>query len=308
MVIPVVRIIHGHADHPPSHPACTGHQNPSGGLGKTGFHPVRTLQPPEQLVVVCQVPLANGNRAGGDGFPENGIFHGVGCQFGQIPGGGIVAGSVQAVGIFKVGICQAKISGLVVHQFRKALHRAAAVDGKRHRRVVAGGQHQPVQQLLEGQHLSLLQIHGGALDAHRLPGNPHSVQHVALLADHQSRHDLGGAGNQPPLPGVFLKKHPSGDPIQHIGMVGGNRPRRCRQKQCGGQQRCRRPCGNSFHISHPGVVCPGKCRLFSGFSGFFVQNPVDFLQGLREHLHNPIRRGTGWHRHGHHPHIAVLND
>ena len=106
-----------------------------------------------------------------------------------------MAGAVQTVGVFEVGSGKAQISGFVVHQLRKALHGAAAVNCQRDRCIVPRGKHQTVQKLLEGQHLPLLQVHGGAFNAHRFLGNPHSVQHIALLADNQRSHNFGGAGN-----------------------------------------------------------------------------------------------------------------
>ena len=49
--------------------------------------------------------------------------------------------------------------------------------------------------------------------------------------------------------------------------------------------------------------------LFSRFSRFFaVQQGVQLFQRIRQHLHNPVCRGTGRHRHGHHADIAVLHD
>ena len=133
---------------------------------------------------------------GGNGFGKNGIFHGVGRQNSQVLGAGMVVWGIQAVGGGKVGLFLPQRSGLVVHQLHKVRRIPAAEAGQGHGGIVAGGQHEPIQQLLDGQHLPLLQIHGGPLNAHRHFGDPEAAEHIALLADHQSRHDLGGAGNE----------------------------------------------------------------------------------------------------------------
>ena len=146
--------------------------------------------------MIAQHPAPCLDGPGGNGFGKNGIFHGVGRQNSQVLGAGMVVRGIQAVGVGKVGIFQPQRSGLVVHQLHKVRRIPAAKAGQGHGGIVAGGQHEPIQQLLDGQHLPLLQIHGGSLNAHRLFGDPIAAEHIALLADHQSRHDLGGAGNE----------------------------------------------------------------------------------------------------------------
>ena len=204
--------------------------------------------------MVGQIPIPHLDVFGGNGLVENGILHGVGRQNPQIFCRGIMAGTVQAVGIFKVRPGQAETARLVVHQLREALHSAAAVNGQRHGGIVAGGQHQPVEQLLQGKHLPLFQVHGGTLDAHRFLGNAHSVQDVALLANNQRRHDFGGAGDQAPLRGIFLVKHSPTDGIHRIRPPGGHGIRPHRQKQDGGQQCSRRPGEKSSHFFSPAAI------------------------------------------------------
>ena len=130
--------------------------------------------------------------------------------------------SIQTVGVFKMGITQAQDPGFVIHQLVKAFHRTAAVNGQGHRRIVPGRKHQPIEQFLQGQHFPFLQVHGRAFDAHSLFGDPHPVQHVALLTDDQRRHDLRGTGDQTLLVAVLLKQHPSADRIQHAGPLCGH--------------------------------------------------------------------------------------
>ena len=117
---------------------------------------------------------------------------------------------VQTIGIFKVRASEANAPGFVVHQLGEAFHRAAAIDRQGHSRVVAGLEHQPIQKLLHRQNLTGLQVHGRPLDAHSLRHNLHPVQHIALLANHQRRHNLGGAGNEAPAIGIFLIEDPAG--------------------------------------------------------------------------------------------------
>ena len=55
-----------------------------------------------------------------------------------------------------MGILQSQFPRQIIHLFHEAFHGAAAVDGEGHRRIIAGGQHQPVQKLLQGKDLPLL--------------------------------------------------------------------------------------------------------------------------------------------------------
>ena len=103
-----------------------------------------------------------------------------------------------------MGISQAQVSGLIIHQFCEAFHGTAAIDGQCHGGIVAGGKHQTIQQLLKCQHFPLLQVHGGTFDAYSFLGNPHSVQDIALFADDQCRHDFRGAGNETAFLGILL--------------------------------------------------------------------------------------------------------
>ena len=151
---------------------------------------------------------------------------------------------------------KAEDSGFVVHQLRKSLHRAAAVDGQRNSGIVAGRQHQSIQQLLKGQHFPLLQVHGRTLDANRFLRNPHSVQHIALFTDNQCRHDFRRAGNQASLLCIPREQLPAADGVQNIRPARGNRFRLHRNQQSDGQQRSRRSGEESFHVSHPELVCP----------------------------------------------------
>ena len=208
--------------------------------------------------MIAQIPLSRCHGLRGYGLGKDGIFHGIGRQHRQIPGTGIMTGAVQSVGVFKMGVAQPQKPCLVVHQLHKALHRAPTADGQRYRCIVARGQHQSVQQLLNRQHLPLPQVHGRAFDPHRLLGNAHPIQHVAPFAYHKGRHNLGGAGDQAPAVGVFIKQHPAADGIQGIGLFGADRVSFPGQNQNGGQQSSRRSGEESFHLSHPGIGCPGK--------------------------------------------------
>ena len=94
MVRPVAGVVDGHDDNSPPVSRGAGHQNPSGGLGKAGFHPVGARYPPQQLIVIGQIPIPHLDVFGGNGLVENGIFHGVGRQSSQILRRGIMAGAV----------------------------------------------------------------------------------------------------------------------------------------------------------------------------------------------------------------------
>ena len=68
-----------------------------------------------------------------------------------------------------------------------------------------------------------------------------------MLADHQRRHNFGGAGDEAPLIGIFLVQHPPGGGIEHDGLLRGNGGD-LRHKKDGGHKDRRRPKNRSFHI------------------------------------------------------------
>ena len=90
------------------------------------------------------------------------MFHGRLHHQGDVIGGGIVIGVVEAVDIDKVGPLAAQLLGPLVH----VLHKGRLIPVHRLRqdlgRLVGRGEQQAVQQLLHRQHLSRLDIGGGA--------------------------------------------------------------------------------------------------------------------------------------------------
>ena len=94
--------------------------------------------------MVAQIPSRCLDRFRRYGLCENGVLHSVGSQGRQIRGTGIVLRRVQTVGVGKMGIPQPQYPRLVVHHANKALHCAAAVNGQRHRGIIAGGKHKSV--------------------------------------------------------------------------------------------------------------------------------------------------------------------
>ena len=78
----------------------------------------------------------------------------------------------------------------------------AAVGGDALRRVVSRRQQQPVEQLLERQHLAGAQVHGRAFLQVVLLYS-HLVRKVSCLKCHERRHDLRCARNRKLLFGVF---------------------------------------------------------------------------------------------------------
>ena len=101
----------------------------------------------------------------------------------------------------------------VVHQLGKALHCSAAMNCQRSGGIVATMEHQAVQQLLDRKHFALFKVNGRTFDTHSFLGDLHPVQHIALLAHDERRHDLGGGSDQAAAVGIFLIDHPTGSSI-----------------------------------------------------------------------------------------------
>ena len=67
---------------------------------------------------------------------------------------------IQAVWVFEAGFGHAQGCGLLVHERGEILQAVRDVQGQGRSRIVAGGQHEPIEQILDGVALSRLQIHG----------------------------------------------------------------------------------------------------------------------------------------------------
>ena len=131
----------------------------------------------------------------------------------QIPGGGVVVGIREAVGVGKPGVLALQRRRLVVHLLHKGLNGAAHRLRQDIAPLVGGGEHDAVEQLLHRQLLPHLDAGGAAVGGdgghRRLRGGEHRVHgnHLAVngLQHQQAGHNLRQAGGVEPLvdvPGV----------------------------------------------------------------------------------------------------------
>ena len=197
--------------------------------------------------MVAQEAAAHGDAFGGDRFLKNGVIHGVGGKNCQIRCRGVVILGIQTMGVLKVGILHPQHPGFVVHLARKLFDASAAIQSQRRRRIIAGGEHQAVQQLLKRQNFPFLKIHGRAFNAHGFFGDLHLIQHIAPFTDQQRRHDFGSAGDEAFLIRIFAVQRPAADGVRYNGALGRYGVHRARNKQHGGQQCSRRGTEDFFH-------------------------------------------------------------
>ena len=220
VVVPIVTVVEGHADQ--------GHTLPLGGrdqgsarrLGIAGLDPQTAVIELKKLVMIGQIPLPDGDGGGRDDPAEHLVLQSIGGEPGHVGGAGVVALGVQAVGVGEVGVGHCKALGHLVHQRHKGVHFPGHTVGHRQGGVVSAGEHQPVEQLLQGQNVPRGQVHGGAL-RHVVPGDGILCAQVAVLNGHHSGHNLGDAGDEPLLIGVLGVKHPAALLLDEHGGGGG---------------------------------------------------------------------------------------
>ena len=109
-----------------------------------------------------------------------------------------------------------------------------------------------------------------------------AVQHIALFADDQCRHDLCGTGDQASAVGIPLIEHPPAYRIQRDGFAGGDPVNSDRKKRDGGQQRSRRPGDHSFHISSPCGNLPRERKFIHLFFRFWIPETQTTYPEYRE--------------------------
>ena len=123
------------------------------------------------------------------------VFHRCAGQPCQIPRCGEMPLLVQAVRILKMRIFHSELCRPCVHPRGKTLHGAVAQNCQRDCRVVAGAQHQSIEQLPPRHALTGTQIHGRAFDPDRLGGDGVFRVQRQRLAGQQAGHDLRRAGD-----------------------------------------------------------------------------------------------------------------
>ena len=121
---------------------------------------------------------------------------------GKVPGGGVVVGVGQTVGVGEVGVGAAQLQSPLVHHLHKGGDAAADVLGDDVAHLVGRGHHGRIQQILQGHYLTQTHPDGGsALDLvevevrhgrHRVV-EPHGAR-LNGLHGQQHGHDLGQAG------------------------------------------------------------------------------------------------------------------
>ncbi len=165
-----------HAQKAPVAPGGGGHQAVAGVLGVAGLD---ALGPLVEVVVglVAGDQVVGGEQLPGLGEVGGGDLvvdgahdgHEVGVGPGglgnepQVPGGGVMVGVGQAVGVAEMGALTAQVLGLLVHPRHEGVDRP--VDGLRQHvaALVGGGEHDAVEQLLHRQLLARLDAHVAAV-------------------------------------------------------------------------------------------------------------------------------------------------
>ena len=159
VILPVVPVLQGDADQGLLPSFRAGDQGAASGVGVPGFHTYTPLIAPKQLVVVGQGPTGHMGRAGGDKSLQAFVFQDLLGQQGHIIGGRIMVFVIQPVGIYKVSILHPQAVRPLVHPVHKGLYRPGAAPGNGQGGVVAGGQQQAIEQLLQCQLLSYPEVH-----------------------------------------------------------------------------------------------------------------------------------------------------
>ena len=124
---------------------------------------------------------------------------------------------------------------------------------------------------------------------------------------HQGRQNLGSAGDQHFRVGVLLIQHPA---AVHVHQNGGggrrtDRVRLTRKKTEQGRQsdpQSGKPPEQGLQMPSPHLFGDGSIPRSDGFFFFLlVEIFFHFVHQIRHHLHHPVQRGHGRHRHRQHP-------
>ena len=215
---------HHHADKAPGAPGGGGHQTVPRLGGGTGFDAVGVPVEVAPGVPAADQVVGGAQGAGGadiGGGDDDGgrvadghqllVLHGLFGNEVHIPGGGVVLGVVDAVGIDEVGVFAAQGLGPGVHLSHKGGHGTGDGLGQDLAGLVGGDHHHAVQQVLHRHDLAGLDARGAAVTGESLQGGGgggDGLVHVQLslvngLQGQKAGHDLGQAGGVELLMLVF---------------------------------------------------------------------------------------------------------
>ena len=265
MVCPVVGIIQRDGNQALPIPLRTGNQRPPRPVRVAGLEASAALIPPEQLVVIGEGAPCHRDGTGTHDLCQRFVLHHHPGQGSHVGGGGVVPLVVEPVWVFKVGVLHAQLGGLVIHPGHKSVHVPGAEARNGHRRVIARGEQQPVEQRLQRQLLPRLQIHGGALHSGPLgPDGDYLGQIRVRFHRHQRGHQLGNAGNGALLLRVLGIKDPAAFPIDQDG--GGSRDAGPGGPDGGTEQnsQCQKDGGKPFQTASPQGIDAASMRVSPG--------------------------------------------
>ena len=257
-LIEPVRAVEHYADDAHAATVRAENQASSGFLGVTGFDAGGTLIGGEELVFVVQHPViaaafpGDGGTVGADDLPEDGVGHGFPGDECQIMGGGVVSLAGQPVGCEKYSVCAAQFSGTGCHHVTEICHCTADVLGNGGGCVVAGGQHQPIEHLPQGEGFALCQVDAGTGDAKGIAAAGDGCIQVAQFNGKEGGHHLGGGGHGKGSLCVVADKYPSAGFVDDDTRLGAGAYFLCRNaagEQC--QQERRQQTKEAAHYIMP---------------------------------------------------------
>ena len=210
---------------------------------------IRVLQ---QTRLGVQVGRFDRIAGGADDFAERFVLERIGRELCHVARGGIVVVVMYAMGIDKMRARHAQLGGFGVHAIGKSADGTGQMHRNSRRGVVAGYEHQPVQEIPQADRFTDLKAHQRAMLGKALfdlLADGEGRVEVAAFEREHARHDLRGAGGKRALIGQPLVEHLTGvaairdDHLwrRHAGIIivgkrGGGQRGQQRQRQQDAQQ------------------------------------------------------------------------
>ena len=182
----------------------------------------------EELPGIAHVGGSGVVSSGGDDLPEGGVGHALLGHAEDVPGGGVVIVVMEPVGVGEVGVLHAQLLRPLVHPLHESGDVPGHGDGQGVGGLIGGGYHQAVEQVVDGDLLSGLEVGGGGVLRHAHKGllrhGDQSVHGQLAPADglqgQQAGHDLCDAGGIPDIVGVLLVEDLAGVQVHQQGGFG----------------------------------------------------------------------------------------
>ena len=199
-----------------------GDEAASGGIGGAGFHAGTVGEAGQELVGVFEnfgatVRVGEGVVFDSHAFAEEGIFHDLATEEGDVKGGGVLSGFGESMGVFEMRLVHAHGAGHLIHALAEVGFRSGNVPGEGFCNIVAASDEESFDEGFAGVGFSGFNIEFGWFDLSVGGGHGDGVGEGAAARNDEGGEELLSACDGSFGARIFLVKDSSGSGVEDDG-------------------------------------------------------------------------------------------